>query len=116
MTAEEKAFRDKIDRVELEELMYDEFYELIIEAIKIGYKKASRWRDPKEELPDDGVDVFVKVIRSGEYGEETIYTSSSVINDFYHSSDDNPFGCEGYYLSGNGGRVRATVIGWKPIE
>ena len=35
-TAEEKAFRDKIDRVELEELMYDEFYELIQEAIKIG--------------------------------------------------------------------------------
>lgn len=54
MTAEEKAFRDKIDRVELEELMYDEFYELIEEAIKIGYKKASRWRDPKEELPEEG--------------------------------------------------------------
>lgn len=52
MTAEEKAFRDKIDRVELEELMYDEFYELIAEAIKIGYEKATRWRDQKEELPE----------------------------------------------------------------
>ena len=44
-TEEEKAFRDKIDRVELEELMYDEFYELIAEAIKIGYKKAMCFRD-----------------------------------------------------------------------
>ena len=51
-TAEEKAFRDKIDRVELEELMYDEFYELIAEAIKIGYKKAMCFRDSKEELPE----------------------------------------------------------------
>lgn len=54
-TAEEKAFDDKIEQVELEELMYDEFYELIAEAIKIGkakgHEEAMRWRDPKEELP-----------------------------------------------------------------
>ncbi|NCC88519.1 MAG: hypothetical protein EOM05_11790 [Clostridia bacterium] len=50
-TAEENAFDDKIDQVELEELMYDEFYKLIAEAKNIGYKKAMRWRDPKEELP-----------------------------------------------------------------
>ena len=63
-TVEEKAFRDKIDRVELEELMYDEFYELIAEAIKIGkaagYAEAMRWRDPKEELPTSGEPVIVK--------------------------------------------------------
>ena len=53
MTVEEKAFRDKIDQIELEELMYDEFYDLIAEAKSIGYKKAMRWRDPKEELPKD---------------------------------------------------------------
>lgn len=53
MTVEEKAFSDKIDKVGLEELIYDEFYELIAEAKNIGYKKAMRWRDPKEELPDE---------------------------------------------------------------
>ena len=81
-----------------------------------GYAEAIRWRDPKEELPEEGVDVFVKMIRSGEYGEETIYTSSHVVNNFYHDSESNPFGCEGYYAAGNGGRVRITVIGWRPIE
>ena len=60
MTVEEKAFHDKIDRVELEELMYDEFYELIAEAKNIGYKKAMRFRDPKEELPKNGEPVIVK--------------------------------------------------------
>ena len=115
-TIEEKALDDKIEQVELEELMYDEFYELIIEAIKIGYKKASRWRDPKEELPEEGVDVFVKILSSCAAGDEILYTSSSVRNDFYHSADADPFGCEGYYPAGNGGRVRVTVIGWRPIE
>ena len=47
-TTEERAFHDKIDQVELEELMYDEFYKLIAEAIKIGKetgrKEAMRWR------------------------------------------------------------------------
>ena len=86
------------------------------EAFVAGYSEATRWRDPKKELPEDGIDVFVKVIRSGEYGEETIYTSSSVINDFYHSNDHNPFGCEGDYPAGYGGIVRVTVIGWRPIE
>ena len=81
-----------------------------------GYAEAMRWRDPKEELPKEGVNVFVKMIRSGEYGEETIYTSSHVVNNFYHDSESNPFGCEGYYPAGNGGRVRVTVIGWRPIE
>lgn len=118
-TIEEKAFRDKIDRVELEELMYDEFYELIEEAIKIGkangHEEAMRWRDPKQELPEEGVVVFVKILSSCGAGDEILYTSSAVRNDFYHSADADPFGCEGYYSAGNGGRVRATVIGWRPI-
>lgn len=86
------------------------------EGFIAGYAEAMRWRDPKEELPEEGVNVFVKMIRSGEYGEETIYTSSHVVNDFYHDSESNPFGCEGYYPAGNGGRVKVTVIGWRPIE
>ena len=81
-----------------------------------GYSEATRWRDPKEELPDEGVSVFVKILSSCEAGDEILYTSSSVRNDFYHSADADPFGCEGYYPSVNGGRVRATVIGWRPIE
>ncbi len=81
-----------------------------------GYSEAMRWRDPKEELPEEGVVVFVKLISSCGAGDEILYTSSSVRNDFYHSADADPFGCEGYYPSGNGGRVRATVIGWRPIE
>ena len=81
-----------------------------------GYTEAMRWRDPKEELPEEGVVVFVKLISSCGAGDEILYTSSSVRNDFYHSADADPFGCEGYYPSGNGGRVRATVIGWRPIE
>ena len=81
-----------------------------------GYNEAMRWRDPKVELPKEGVDVFVKIKRSGDCGVEILYTSSAVVNDFYHSKHDNPFGCEGYFPSGNGGRVRVIVIGWKPIE
>jgi hypothetical protein len=81
-----------------------------------GYNEAMRWRDPKVELPEEGVVVFVKLISSCGAGDEILYTSSAVVNDFYHSNDADPFGCEGYYPSGNGGRVRATVIGWKPIE
>ena len=81
-----------------------------------GYNEAMRWRDPKVELPEEGVVVFVKLISSCGAGDEVLYTSSSVRNDFYHSSDADPFGCEGYYPAGNGGRVRATVVGWRPIE
>ena len=81
-----------------------------------GYNEAMRWRDPKVELPEEGGVVFVKLISSCGAGDEILYTSSSVRNDFYHSADADPFGCEGYYPAGNGGRVRATVIGWKPIE
>ena len=87
-----------------------------INIANIAFKEAMRWRDPKEELPEEGVVVFVKLISSCGAGDEILYTSSAVVNDFYHSNDADPFGCEGYYPIGNGGRVRATVIGWKPIE
>lgn len=80
-----------------------------------GFKEAMRWRDPKEELPEEGVVVFVKILSSCGAGDEVLYTSSSVVNNFFHSADADPFGCEGYYPAWNGGRVRFTVIGWRPI-
>ena len=47
-TTEERAFHDKINQIDLEELMYDEFYALIAEAMKIGkasgHEEATRWR------------------------------------------------------------------------
>ena len=87
-----------------------------INIANIAFKEAMRWIDPKEELPEEGVTVFVKILSSCGAGDEVLYTSSAVRSDFYHSADADPFGCEGYYPSGNGGRVRATVIGWRPIE
>lgn len=66
-TTEERAFHDKIDQVELEELMYDEFYKLIAEAIKIGkangHEEAMQWIDPNIELPDYYKKVIVKYQR-----------------------------------------------------
>lgn len=122
--AEEKAiaFVRELQREELTNFNHSGFYILpqllgvAHKSFMVGYNEAIRWRDPKIELPEEGVDVFVKMIRSGEYGEETIHTSSSVRNDFYHSKESDPFACEGYYPAGNGGRVRVTVIGWRPIE
>jgi len=93
-TAEEKAFRDKIDRVELEELMYDEFYELIAEAIKIGkangHAEAMRWRDPKEEVPKN-VGLYLCKCKK----ELGFYFDIVFFNKVWRS--DN-------------------VIGWRPIE
>jgi hypothetical protein len=114
MTVEEKA--EEYGQIVAEGTGIIDFKHVSVNAYMDGYNEAIRWRDPKEELPKEGVNVFVKMIRSGEYGEETIYTSSHVVNDFYHDSESNPFGCEGYYPAGNGGRVRVTVIGWRPIE
>ncbi|KAF5033672.1 hypothetical protein DSECCO2_604280 [anaerobic digester metagenome] len=101
MTAEEKAFLDKIDRVELEELMYDEFYELIIEAVKIGYKKAMRFRDPKEELPKIGESVIVKY-RTAKNVEK------HGVGKYFDLGIGNPWIIEG--------STSRNVIGWRPIE
>lgn len=103
-TVEEKAFHDKIDQVELEELMYDEFYELIAEAIKIGkakgHKEATRWRDPKEELPTSGEPVIVKYKTAKNVEKHGIGK--------YFDGFDNPWIIEG--------STSRNVIGWRPIE
>ena len=104
-TAEEKAFRDKIDRVELEELMYDEFYELIAEAKKIGkangHAEAMRWRDPKEEVPKIGESVIVKY-RTAKNKEK------HGIGKYLELGIGNP-----WTIEGSTGR---KVIVWRPIE
>ena len=99
MKVEEKAFRDKIDRVELEELMYDEFYELIAEAKKIGYAKAMRWRDPKVELPESQEIVLVKS-DNGCYATAYCHGASGCFIDY---------GSDAYVDFGE-------IIGWRPIE
>lgn len=100
-TVEEKAFDDKIEQVELEELMYDEFYDLIVEAKTIGYNKAMRWRDPKEELPKNGEPVIVKYMTARgikKYG----------IAKYFELGIGNP-----WTIEGSTGR---EVIGWRQIE
>ena len=101
MTKEEKTFRDKIEQVELEELMYDEFYELIAEAIKIGkakgHKEATRWRDPKEECPGKSLPVVVKYEVSD--GHVKYWVEEYSYERFVHDADD----------------IGAKIIGWRPI-
>lgn len=107
-TIEEKAFDDKIEQVELEELMYDEFYELIAEAKKIGkakgHKEAMRWRDPKEELPEKYYDVLVKI-------------ECETAGVFYligYTVEDNTWRL--YYGDGiNMESAGRTIIGWREI-
>ena len=103
--AEEKAFDDKIEQVELEELMYDEFYELIAEAIKIGkakgHKEAMRWRDPKVELPEIGKPIIVKY-RTAKNVEK------HGIGKYFNLGIGNPWTIEG--------STSRNVIGWRPIE
>ena len=104
-TTEEKEFDDKIDQVELEELMYDEFYALIGEAKKIGkaagYAEAIRWRDPEVEQPENGEPVIVKYMTARgikKYG----------IAKYFDLGIGNP-----WTIEGSTGR---EVIGWRPIE
>ena len=112
MTAEEKAFRDKIDRVELEELMYDEFYELIAEAIKIGkangQEEAMRWRDPEVELPEFNE----KDYPNGDYKKYLIRVVKGGIS-------KQRYVTVGWLVSANRWNVEmdwVNVIGWRPIE
>lgn len=102
-TAEEIAFRDKIDQVDLEELTYVEFDELITEAIKIGKangnKEVRRWVDPKEEPPINQDIVLVKT-------DNDCYATA------YFHGEVSGFICYGddaYIEFGN-------IIGWRPIE
>jgi len=39
----------------------------------------------------------------------TVEEKADVVNNFYHDSESNPFGCEGYYPAGNGGRVELQL-------
>lgn len=65
-----------------------------------GYLKAIMWRDPDEELPDEGVDVLVK-ISSVIDGEFDYYVDCVV-------SDDT--GYRWFKRHGD------NVVGWRPIE
>ena len=109
MTEEEKVFRDKIDRVELEELMYDEFYELIAEAIKIGkakgHKEALRWRDPKEKLPNEGESVIVKYRTAKDVEKHGIGKYFNLLLGYHWAIH--------WVIEGSTSR---NVIGWRPIE
>ncbi len=111
-TAEEKAFRDKIDRVELEELMYDEFYELIAEAIKIGkangQEEAMRWRDPEVELPEFNKKDYL----DWDYKKYLIRVVEGSIS-------KRRYVTIGWLVSANRWNVEmdwVNVIGWRPIE
>lgn len=105
MTVEEKAFRDKIDRVELEELMYDEFYELIAEVKnvgrRIGYNEAMRWHNPDVDPPMMSGSVLVKYETARgkiKYG----------IARYLNLGFGNPWTVEG--------STSRKIIGWRPIE
>lgn len=104
-TIEEKEFNDKIEQIELEELMYDEFYELISEAknigIRIGRNNATRWRDPVNEPPESNVSVLVKYETARgkiKYG----------IARYLNLGFGNPWTVEG--------STSRKIIGWRPVE
>ena len=99
MTVEEKAFYDKINQVELEELMYGEFYELIAEAKEIGYNEATRWRDPDVDPPTNKDVVLVKT-------DNNCYATA-----YYHGR------ASGFITYGEDAYVDfGEIIGWRPIE
>lgn len=68
-----------------------------------GYKEATRWRDPKEELPEVGMKVLVKT-SNGKYSVTEMY--------IYKESSGTTLGAEwrGSY------DFRMSVIGLRPIE
>ncbi|MGJ7024954.1 hypothetical protein [Petrimonas sulfuriphila] len=66
-----------------------------------GYKEATRWRDPKEELPEIGKPIIVKYRTAKDvekYG----------IAKYFDLGIGNP-----WTIEGSTGR---NVIGWRPIE
>lgn len=66
-----------------------------------GYKEATRWIDPKEELPETGKPVLVKYRTAKnveKYG----------IGRYFYLGIGNPWTIEG--------STSREVIGWRPIE
>ena len=71
------------------------------EAFVKGYTEATRWRDPKEELPTTGEPVIVKYTTARgveKYG----------IGKYFELGIGNPWTIEG--------STSREVTGWKPIE
>ena len=66
-----------------------------------GYAEAMRWKDPKEELPEDGVSVFVKY-RTAKNVEK------HGVGKYFDLGIGNPWIIEG--------STSRNVIGWRSIE
>ncbi len=106
-TAEEKAkeYADIIDPVIVSGTnitrTIDELNEFAQMDYLAGYLKAIMWRDPKEELPENGEPVIVKYMTARgikKYG----------IGKYFELGIGNP-----WTIEGSTGR---EVIGWRPIE
>lgn len=61
----------------------------------------TRWRDPKEELPDTNCDVLIKTTSAAKY-KIAFYKASSPRNYHWHEN--------------NGAIDDDMVLGWRPIE
>ena len=95
-TAEEKAER-YANKMYQDDNEWDAWYYGYV----AGYNEAMRWRDPKEELPENGEPVIVKYMTARgikKYG----------IAKYFELGIGNPWTIEG----STGGEV----IGWRPIE
>lgn len=107
---EEKAFSNKIDQIELEELMYDEFYELIAEAKNIGYKKAMRWRDPRVENPQNGQLLLTKMSEDINSVDICRYKNGRYY--FYMQNQSSYFTDKPIFRED----LTDAITGWRPIE
>lgn len=108
-TAEEKTFDDKIESVDLEELMYDEFHKLIAEAKNVGKEigrtVAMKWRDAKKQLPNKSTfdESEIVLTRTALKDGEVVYNIAFYNYKIYGWFDYNV----GYELIPNE---------WRPIE
>ena len=98
MTVEEKA--EEYGQIVAEGTGIIDFKHVSVNAYMDGYNEAMRWRDPKVELPDNNIQVFVKFYSNLE--DEYIYTTDHVILD--------NTGHRRFLRHGE------NVIGWRPIE
>lgn len=107
--AEEKAiaFVKELQREELTNSNHSGFYILpqllgvAHKSFMVGYNEAMRWRDPKEELPENVEPVIVKY-RTAKNVEK------HGIGKYFNLGIGNPWTIEG--------STSRNVIGWKPIE